>query len=192
MQLDQDMRKVCQEIAFTPDSGFSQQEQPGNLPDPESAGPSALMHKHVASFAREICTLGARLGCSGRPWKKLRDWAPSLPPAVPCLFTWIHLTLRTLFILVLSPPSHSWAIHRFCGLHTSLKYLSSLGCTQALNSSLSSLLPPLNPPPQLWPPPSCLWWLPSMSPAQTQIRVPGWSAKILAGHAHFSDFLPEA
>ena len=26
--------------------------------DPESAGPSALMHKHVASFAREICMLG--------------------------------------------------------------------------------------------------------------------------------------
>ena len=139
MQLDQDMRKVCQEITFAPDSGFSQQEHPGNLPDPESAGPSALMHKHVASFAREICTLGARLGCSGGPWKKLRDWAPSLPPAVPCLFTWIHLTLRTLFILVLSPPSHSWAIQCFCGLHTSLKYLSSPGCTQVLNSSLSSL-----------------------------------------------------
>lgn len=35
MQLDWDMRKVCQEIAFTPDSGFSQQEKPGNFPDPE-------------------------------------------------------------------------------------------------------------------------------------------------------------
>lgn len=145
MQLDWDMRKVCQEIAFTPDSGFSQQEKPGNLPDPESAGPTALMHKHVASFAREICTLGARLGCSGGPWKKLRDWAPSLPPAVPFLFTQIHLMLRMLFILVLSPPSHSWAIHCFSGLHTSLKYLSSPGCTQALNSSLSSL--PLRQPP---------------------------------------------
>lgn len=110
-----------------------------------SAGPTALMHKHVASFAREICTLGARLGCSGGPWKKLRDWAPSLPPAVPCLFTLIHLMLRMLFILVLSPPSHSWAIHCFSGLHTSLKYLSSPGCTQAFNSSLSSL--PLRQPP---------------------------------------------
>lgn len=152
VQPDQDMRTVCQGITLAPDLGFDEPEQLGSHTHAESAGPSALMHKHVASFAREIVTLRPRLGCSVGLWgkqdfgfspqpsgRKLRDWAPSPHLSVLCLFTWVHLTLGTSFALV---SSHNFTPGQFIASPASKHLLHTCPpqvAVRPLRSSLSSL-----------------------------------------------------